>query len=61
MGDFCPFTNNTCEKEICALWLKDLARCSIKEIAMQMHEIRKELEHLNANIDLLPRVLKKKI
>jgi len=61
MGDFCPFTNNTCEKEICALWLKDLARCSIKEIAMRMvqsGDLVRELERLKVDISSIPHKIK---
>jgi len=58
MGDFCPFTNNTCEKEICALWLKDLERCSLKEIALQIHELRRELGYLKVDIGSIPHKIK---
>jgi len=64
MRNFCPFTKDALCCENCALWLKDLQRCSFKEIAMRMaqsSDLIRELERLNANIDLLPQVLKKKI
>lgn len=60
MENLCPFTKSTCDEEACALWLKDLARCSIKEIAIQTHGLRRELECLNANVHLLRTGLKKK-
>jgi len=60
MRDFCPFTNNTCEKEICALWLKHLEKCSFKEMALQMHGVRKEVERLVAIVDLVLYRLKTK-
>ena len=57
MGEFCPFINSTCKKEICALWLKDLARCSIKEIAMRMvqsNDLIREIERLRVDISSIP-------
>jgi len=60
MRSLCPFTKSMCDEKACALWLKDLERCSFKEIALQMHGLRREFECLNANIDLLPHRLKKK-
>jgi len=59
MRNLCPFTKSTCD-ETCELWLKHLQRCSFKEIAVQLYGLRKELEYLNGNVDLLPRALKKK-
>jgi len=57
MRNLCPFTKSTCDEEACALWLKDLERCSIKEIAMRMvqsSDLVRELERLKVNISSIP-------
>jgi len=58
MISLCPFTKDRCEEEACALWLKDLERCSFKEIAMQMFGLRLELNSLSASTDLIPKKLR---
>jgi len=57
MRNLCPFTKSICDEETCALWLKDLARCSIKEIAMRMaqsNDLMRELERLRVDIGSIP-------
>jgi len=54
MRSLCPFTKSTCDEEACALWLKELVRCSIKEIAMRMvqsSDLVRELERLKVDIE----------
>ncbi|MHA1370521.1 MAG: hypothetical protein ACTSRA_12515 [Promethearchaeota archaeon] len=61
MISLCPFTKDRCEEEACALWLKDLARCSIKEIAMRMvqsSDLVRELERLKVDISSIPHKIK---
>jgi len=58
MRNLCPFTKDALCCEDCALWLKDLERCSFKEIAMQMNGIRGELEHCRINIGSIPHKIK---
>ena len=57
MRNFCPFTKDALCCENCALWLKDLQRCSFKEIAMRMaqsNDLIRELERLRVDIGSIP-------
>jgi len=61
MRSLCPFTKSICDEKVCALWLKDLERCSFKEIAMRMaqsNDLIRELERLKVNVGSIPHKIK---
>jgi len=61
MKPLCPFIKSWCLEEACALWLKELVRCSIKEIAMRMvqsSDLVRELERLKVDISSIPHKIK---
>jgi len=61
MKPLCPFIKSWCLEESCALWLKDLERCSFKEIAMRMvqsSDLVRELERLKVDIGSIPHKIK---
>jgi len=61
MRSLCPFTKSICDEGACELWLKDLVRCSIKEIAMRMvqsSDLVRELERLKVDISSIPHKIK---